>query len=290
MLAGLEQQFGFAKSAWPLGAIRRLADALIAVADGRRRSAAHEARWLNLFGFCLRPGFGAAKDAWRIGKAREIHSAALIFENSVQNRAEWLVLWQRVAGGFGSGQQRELALRVMGELGLGNRKPSHVKPQIERESWRLLASLERLDAATRVRIGDEVLRRLKRDDDNASLLWSIGRLGARTPIYGPLTSVVPAADAARWLEQLLAIKRWTRELGAAVVQIAAVTADALRDIDDEALEAVRERLRAAGLDAEASRPLYKVVRPTLIDTGRAFGEPLPNGLRLHDVQGDEVRR
>jgi hypothetical protein len=290
LLAGLEQQFGYAKSAWPLGAIRRLADALIEVGEGRRRSAAHEARWLNLLGFCLRPGFGAAKDSWRVGKAREVYSAGLVFENSVQNRAEWLVLWQRVGGGFGTGQQRELALRVMGELGLGSRKPPHVKPQIERESWRLLASLERLDAATRVKIGDEVLRRLRRDDDNASLLWAIGRLGARAPVYGPLTSVVSAADAARWLEQLMAIKRWTRELGAAIIEIGAVTADPMRDVDAEVLAAARECLRAAAVQPEASRPLYEVVGPTLADTSRALGEPLPNGLRFDDLQAAAGRR
>src|SRR5438105_4297197 len=289
LVAGLEQQFGYAKSAWPLGAIRRLADAVIDVAEGRRRSAAHEARWLNLFGFCVRPGFGAARDTWRIGKGREIYSAGLIFEKSGENRAEWLVLWQRVAGGLGTGQQRELAQNVMGELGMGSRKPPRVKPQIERESWRLLASLERLDAATRVKLGDEVLGRLTRDDDNASLLWSIGRLGARTPIYGPLTSVVSASDAAGWLDQLTAVKRWTPELAAAIVQIGAVTADALRDVADEILEAARERLRAAGIEADASRALYDVVRPTLADTSRAFGEPLPNGLRLRDVHAAAER-
>ena len=68
IVAQIEQQFGYAKSAWPLGVIRRLADALLEVADGRRQSAALEARWLNLFGFCIRPGFGAAKDPWRSPK------------------------------------------------------------------------------------------------------------------------------------------------------------------------------------------------------------------------------
>jgi actin-like ATPase involved in cell morphogenesis len=283
IVALLEHRFGYAKHAWPLGALRRLADALIDVVDRRRCSAAHEARWLNLLGFCMRPGFGAAKDPWRITKAREVYSAGLIFANSLQNRVEWLVLWQRAAAGFGTGQQRELAQRIMGELGMGARKPPHVNPQIARESWRLLASLERLDAATRVKIGDEVLRRLKRDEDNASLLWSIARCGARMPVYGPLTSVVQTSDAARWLRQLIAIKRWTPELGAALVQIGAVTGDPLRDVDDEVLELARARLRATDVEADASRPLYEVVHPTLAGTSRAFGEPLPDGLRLDDA-------
>jgi hypothetical protein len=171
----------------------------------------------------------------------------------------------------------------MGELSLGSPKPTHLKPQIERESFRLLASLERLDVLTRVKIGDDVIRRLKRDDGNTSLLWSIGRLGARTPIYGSLTSVVSAIDAARWLEQLIAMKRWTLELAAAIVQIGAVTGDPLRDLDDEILGAARDRLRSAGVDDDASRPLYEIVRPTMADTSRAFGEPLPEGLRLEDT-------
>ena len=64
----------------------------------------------------------------------------------IQNRVEWLVLWQRAAGGFTAGQQRELAQRVMADLGLAGAKAKKPNPQIERESWRLLASLERLDA------------------------------------------------------------------------------------------------------------------------------------------------
>ena len=251
IVAQIEKHFGYAKSAWPLGVIRQLADALLEVGDGRRQSAPLEARWLNLFGFCIRPGFGAAKDPWRITEARKVYAAGVSFASSIQNRVEWLVLWQRASGGFTAGQQRELAQRVMADLGLAGAKAKKPNPQVERESWRLLASLERLDAATRVKIGDEVMRRLRRDEDNASLLWSIGRLGARTPIYGPLTSVVAASDAGRWLEELVANERSTPERFAAIVQIGALTGDSLRDLDELVLDAARQRLRDAGVDPDA---------------------------------------
>ena len=243
IVAQIEKLFGYAKSAWPLGVIRRLADVLLEVADGRRRSGPLEARWLNLFGFCIRPGFGAAKDPWRITEARKVYAAGVSFASSIQNRVEWLVLWQRASGGFTAGQQRELAQRVMADLGLAGAKAKKPNPQVERESWRLLASLERLDVATRVKSGDEVIRRLRRDEANASLLWSIGRLGARTPIYGPLTSVVAASDAGRWLEALVAKKRDHPELFAAIVQIGALTGDPLRDLDGPVVDAARRRLR-----------------------------------------------
>jgi hypothetical protein len=279
IVAQVEQTFGYAKNVWPIGVIRRLADALLEVADGRRQSAPLEARWLNLFGFCIRPGFGEARDPWRIIEARKIYAAGVSFVSSIQNRVEWLVLWQRAAGGFAAGQQRELAQRVMADLGLVGAKGKKLNPQIERESWRLLASLERLDAATRTKIGDEILRRLRRDPDNVSLLWSIGRLGARMPIYGTLTSVVAVSDAARWLTALIANTRNTPELFAAIVQVGALTGDPLRDLDEHVVDAARERLRNADVES-AARPLYEVVPATFAEVSRAFGEPLPNGLRL----------
>jgi hypothetical protein len=278
----LEQTAGFGKTAWPLPVIRRFADALIAVAAGRRLSPSHEARWLNLFGFCFRPGFGAAKDPWRIAEARTVYAAGLAFPNAIQNRVEWLVLWQRVAGGFSTGQQQELAQRVMSELGLTAKKAPRLNPQIERESWRLLASLERLDAPSRVRIGDELVRRVRRDAGNGSLLWAIGRLGARAPLYGPLSSVVPPEDAWRWLDVLLSIKLMAPELAAAIVQIGGRVADPLRDVDDEVRDRATARLRDGGIAEDALRPLRDVVRTTIGDQNRVFGEPLPDGLRLQD--------
>jgi hypothetical protein len=279
IVAQIEQQFGFAKSAWPLGAIRRLADSLLEVANGRRRSAALEARWLNLFGFCIRPGFGAAKDPWRISEARKVYAAGLTFDRSIQNEVEWLVLWQRASGGFTAGQQRELGQRVMADLGVGGARVKKVNSQIERESWRLLANLERLDGETRTKIGDEVMRRLRREKDNTSLLWSIGRLGARAPIYGPLTSIVPASVASRWLNDLIQYEQNTLELLAAIVQLGALTGDPLRDVDEPALDAARQRVSDAGAQSDA-QPLYEVVTETVANVSRAFGEPLPNGLQL----------
>jgi hypothetical protein len=285
IVALLEQEFGFGKTAWPLGVIRRLADVLLDVSESRRHSPTIEARWLNLFGFCIRPGFGAVKDPWRLGEARKIFVAGLSFPNAIQNRVEWLVLWQRAAGGFTAGQQRDLAQRVMAELGLGGVKTKKPNPQVARESWRLLASLERLDAATRTRIGDALIARLDREPANPSLLWSIGRLGARTPIYGPLTSVVRAADAGRWLNVLLDNPHDTPELFASIVQMAALTGDAIREVDEPVIERARQRLHAVGVAAE-SRPLYEVMTPTLADSSRAFGEPLPNGLKLANPPRD----
>ncbi len=280
LVAHLEHTVGFGKIAWPLAVIRRFADVLIEIAAERRKSATLEARWLNLFGFCLRPGFGAAKDPWRIGQARTVYAAGLAFPGAVQNRVEWLVLWDRVAGGFSAGQQRELAHRVIGALGLGGKKVPRLNPQEERESWRLAASLERLDVATRIKIGDELVRRVRRAATDASLLWAIGRVGARTPFYGPLSSVVPPHDAARWLDVLLTVKITSADLIAAIVQIAGVTGDSLRDLDEGERRRAGARLHDLGAGDEALRALEQPIVRSAVDASRVFGEPLPSGLRL----------
>ena len=279
LVARLEEILGFGKTAWPLAVIRRFADVLIEIAADRRKSATLEARWLNLFGFCLRPGFGAAKDPWRVSQARPVYVAGLAFPGAVQNRAEWLVLWSRVAGGFSSGQQRDLAQRVIGDLGLGGKKAPRLNPQEERESWRLAASLERLDVATRVKIGDELARRVRRAATDTSLLWALGRIGARTPFYGPLSSVVPPHDAARWLDVLVSVKVTSADLIAAIVQIAGVTGDSLRDLDEGDRQRASARLRDIGAGDEALRALEELVVRS-VDASRVFGEPLPSGLRL----------
>ncbi len=99
---------------------------------------------------------------------------------------------------------------------------------------------------------------------------------------------MPPSDAGRWLDELLAIKAIPPELFAAIVQIGALTGDPLRDLDERVVDAARQRLRDAGVDPDAARPLYEVVTATFADTSRAFGEPLPNGLRLGGDVGSET--
>jgi molecular chaperone DnaK (HSP70) len=81
--ARLEQKLALGRLSWPLPALRAFADKLLALSEGRRKNAAHEARWLNLSGFCMRPGFGFAGDEFRIEQVRRIYAAGLTFPNQV---------------------------------------------------------------------------------------------------------------------------------------------------------------------------------------------------------------
>lgn len=280
LVGELENALGHGKAAWPLETIRKLADVLIEHASGRTKSPAHEVRWLNLTGFCVRPGFGSAADAWRMTELRKVYAAGLTFPKEIQCQVEWLVLWQRTSAGFTAGQQRELAQRVSGALAIGQRKPPRLNPQIERESWRLLGGLERLDAGHRTKLGDELLARLRRDSRNSAGLWALSRFGARAPLYGPLNSVVPPNVAERWIDALLGFKGVTPDLVSAILLIGARTDDPARDISSDTADRAYEALKAAGISADLLRGLREPLAHDRADAGRVFGESLPEGLQL----------
>jgi molecular chaperone DnaK (HSP70) len=279
----LEGILGYSKHDWPLEVIRKLADVLLQVVTGRTKSAANEVRWLNLAGFCTRPGLGSSLDEWRVSELRKVYAAGLAFPRDIQCQVEWLVLWQRVSAGFSTGQQRELAQRVSGQLGIGQRKPPRLNAQIERESWRLLAGLERIDANQRAKLGQSLIGRLAREPRNTHWTWAVGRFGARAPLYGPLNSVVSPEIAEDWIRQLLALKQVTPEIAGVIAQIGARTDDPARDISESLAADAAARLRGAAVHESIVEGLLTPVPPQRIDTSRLFGESLPHGLALRSA-------
>ncbi|HSM77937.1 MAG TPA: Hsp70 family protein [Bryobacteraceae bacterium] len=262
----LEQALALGRNSWPLSAIRRLADRMLELADGRKRSAAHEARWLNLGGFCLRPGFGFPGDEWRIEQARRIYAAGLQFPNQVQNEIDWWIFWGRIAGGLNRNQQTDMFQRVSPALLPRGSKKQRINNSLMREMWRTAASLELLPTATRTQLGDAIVSRLKTGEFREPGLWCIARLGARRLFYGPINQVVPASTAVRWLDALLKLKSPSD----ALVSIARRTGDASRDLPPATLELVRRAL------PENLIPVLEGEEEE--DIGKVFGEELPSGL------------
>jgi len=79
---------------------------------------------------------------------------------------------------------------------------------------------------------------------------------------------------------LLDNRQNTPELAGAIVELAALTGDALRDLDDGLHQHALQRLTAQPLDTDALRPLREAVAGSLLDASRVVGEPLPHGLQL----------
>ena len=144
----------------------------------------------------------------------------------------------------------------------------------------MLASLEHLLGTTRASLGDELVAKIRREPENAIWLWSLGRLGARIPLYGPLHSVVAPEIASEWLNTLLDLPAFTAATGTAVVLIARRTDDRSRDIDDAIREQAISRLFVLGIAEETVQLLSKYVPPERADAVRSFGESLPSGLQV----------
>jgi molecular chaperone DnaK (HSP70) len=272
--AKLEQTMGLGRNSWPLHTIRQMADAFLSAADGRKKSPAYEIRWLNLGGFCLRPGFGFPGDDFRIEQARRIYASGLTYANQVQCEIDWWIFWGRVAGGLNRNQQADIYQRLSGNLlPRGNKKPQRVNASLLREMWRTASSLELLPIGTKTELGDALVKRVKTGDFKESEVWCLSRLGARKLFYGPINLVVPPATATRWVEALLRVPN----SGDALAMTARRTEDPTRDLAPATRELVRGKLQTLP-NADRLLAVFEGEGEDDRTLGRIFGEELPSGL------------
>jgi hypothetical protein len=285
----LEAALGSPRDQWNTATARALFDVAFELEEQRKRSPAHEARWLHLCGFCLRPGTGAPLDDWRAKQMWRIFNEDLVHPRAEQSRLAWWITWRRIAGGLSKGQQHQLYLRLA-QLFLpgaqARKKWDEIKPSPEEaaEMLRCLANLERLSPEAKIPLGDELIRRLdsRKVRDDGITLWALSRLGARVPLYGPLNAVVPASKAAAWLDALLAWE-WPQataiKISLPIAQLARRTGDRARDLDDPARERIVTWLRQAGAD-RAAVLVDQIVALEAREEYIALGDTLPPGLHL----------
>ncbi len=276
--ARLEAVLGLGRNSWPVDVARRLADVFLELTEARGRSAAHEVRWLNLAGFCLRPGFGFIGDDFRVEQARRMFSAGLKFANQTQNEIDWWIFWGRLAGGLNRNQQSDIVQRLLPVLmpKVGT-KPQRVNTSLLREMWRAAASMELIPAANRIQLGDALVKQGKQSGYTDNILWCIERLGARQLFYGPANQVLTPAIATRWIEALISVPKAEDTL----VSLARKTGDPVRDVAPATLAAVRARLADPDVIAQLEGSSVRDERAL----GRIFGEDLPSGLLLRPETG-----
>lgn len=289
----LEQAAGMARHAWPASFMRHLWETLAELEGARRLSAEHESRWLNLTGYCLRPGYGLAVDDWRVAQTWRIYNHKVVHHRNEQCRAEWWILWRRLAGGLSAAQQQVLAdpllaaWRAYARRGGGNVKWSsptfQFGPHESAETWRLLGALESLRPAVKVELGElllEVLPKLETAGVREAGLVALGRLGARVPLYGPLNALTPAATAEQWARQVMAQFGEEERAIFALVQLTHRTGDRYRDVTEAFRQEVLAWLNARG-EAEHARELVAQGGTLHAEEQRiAFGDALPPGLTL----------
>ena len=287
VMKGLESDLALARDAFPLAALRVLAEHLLELADHRGASPHIETRWLNLVGFCLRPGFGVAVDDWRVKQLWKIHGQDILHPSHDATELNWWILWRRVAGGLGRGPQQELAARLFPLIiaNLAKRAKKRVpKPQTQlaAEMWRAAASLERIGAKSRAQLGDALLDLIDSKKAPRGALWCLGRIGARKLLYGPREATVRPAIVYKWIERLMVAKRLPKDEhpAPAMISMARVTGDRQFDLEEGQRQKVSAFLAEKGLPEDQHRPLFEVVAVDRQTQVAALGDTLPTGLSL----------
>jgi molecular chaperone DnaK (HSP70) len=282
----LEHLLG-SRESWPTPLLRRLFDALMQRAKGRRRSSEHERAWLNLSGYCLRPGFGYTLDEWRIEQLWALFETGVQHHKDSQVCAEWWTLWRRVAGGLSVEAQLrvldDFAFNVQADAQERGRRPHTLVNGSDEDMLRLGASLERIPGSYKAEIGAWMLGRLESADKaaQARFLWGLSRVGARQPFHGSAHDVVATEVVEQWLAAILKLD-WKKvePAGYAAAHLARMTGDRSRDIDAPLREEVLRRLAAAGAPANWRAMVREVVQLDQADEKRMLGDALPPGLKL----------
>lgn len=288
----LEEIFDSERLQWPASACRHLFDVLRQCSDSRRKSASHEARWLNLLGFALRPGVGQPGDDQRIKFAWSIFGNQPAFAKENQVWVEWWILWRRVAPGLNRAQQEEVWRRLQPFILVTAKKTNRkVSSQELMEMIRTAASMERLNPQMKMQIGQSLIEKLTKERDQAAtLLWGLGRVASRQPLYGPVSGLLPAATVEPWMSAILRFepltKRESASMKLALLMAARKENDRSLDLSHELRQKVADKLLEMELAPDEIQAVMEYQPLGLSVSEQALGESLPIGLVLADSNVD----
>jgi hypothetical protein len=277
----VEKLVGQKKANWPLSFLRSIADKLLEIEHARKHSAQHEARWLNLTGFCMRPGFGDAFDEERAKKLWKIYLTQLSFDKTVQNKLEWWIFIRRIAAGLKAGQQRQFFQDISSVLIKSKSSNVKMSPQEQIELWMAVGNMEKLLVKDKIVLAKSLLPKIMSGKKQDNLFWTLSRLGARELLYGSVDRVVPSKEVVRWINQIMK-KNWKSKdpVENMVAQISRKTNDRTRDIDQEDVLRIMDWMRERKAKESFIKIMNKKVDMAVKEKNAQFGEKLPTGIVL----------
>jgi hypothetical protein len=297
LIRDLEGTLAMERQNWSIPLARKLADRLLESQNGRNFSPQHEGRWLNLLGFCLRPGFGDPVDEWRMKEVWKVYLNGMHFPNRISSRLEFWIFLRRIAGGLTAGRQLQIyqelspPLRAPGTRKASGRMkfPKKLNQQEETELWMTLANCERLVVEDKISLGRMLLEKIRKKAKPQDL-WALSRLGARVPLYGPLNRVISGKEVSLWLDSLFALDLPPKEaVGQMLVHLARLTGDRGRDVPEE------DRKKVSAWLENLPRPgtyqdflMNRELTLTRQEQDWMFGESLPMGLSLSGPRESQI--
>ncbi len=269
---------------WPLSLIRGMADVLLSLIQTRLTAPDFESRWLNLLGFCMRPGFGDGFDEHRIKAVWKIYKQGPVHGRHGQVRSDWWIFWRRISGGLSAGHQRQFFQDLTSVLFSSKSGRLRIAPQEYLEILMAAAAMERLAVKDKVRLGRLLLSGLQSGKAKPQQFWALSRIGARELLYGPADRVIPPEEIHGWTEALMTENGANpAPAGQALLQLARKTGDRARDLDPAVIERIHGHLNSRGFPEDQLRVLLVVTPYKRQEAGTLFGEDLPSGLILESL-------
>lgn len=284
----LEKSFG-TRNQWTLPLLRALAPVWIRESKQRTQSPAHERVWLNQTGFSLRPGFGAPGDEALVDTVWPLFRQGLSHREEAQIWSEWWTFWRRVAGGLTADRQQQISQSLERYLSPAAQRSRKIQAEPAMKTYedmvRLAASLERVDAGQKVALAGWLMQRLPKPREPLASWWALGRLGARIPFHADLSHVLPPATVSPWIEFCLKQDwRKTPQAAFAAVMISRMSDDRQRDIDESLRKKILEQLKNSRSPESWSTLVSEHVELSADDSRELFGEALPVGLTLVEIE------
>lgn len=277
LIRELEEGFGQKRRDWNLLLLRSLWPPLQQGMTLKSRSVDHEATWLNLAGYLLRPGYGADLDPFRIDELWRLQSLGVSFPREMRVMNQWWILWRRVAGGLDRERQEKLLAPLLPQL--KNRSADGA------ELFRFVGSLERIHLETKEEIVKVLVQMIveKRPRALDDAIWALGRLLNRAPLYAGPDSVVRPAAVENAFERLRKID-WKKPpfdgLNETFSRACRITGIRENEVDDELREKVIDKLAKSEAIEKQLEVLREYVPVEMDDQASLFGESFPAGLIL----------
>ncbi|NVK73682.1 MAG: hsp70 family protein [Oceanospirillaceae bacterium] len=278
----LDQLLG-SREDWNLATSRRMVDKLLSLKSGRTKSAQHERQWLQLMGYCLRPGFGATDDVNRVQQVVNVTKAGTQFDTAPVWGQYW-TLYRRIAGGLSVEQQTHLFKQFSQYYSpRGQRSRDKMKALTTKSSddlIRLVGALESLSNEDKLTAIDWLLKRLQKSSEPDTAWWTIGRIASRHLLSGQQEQRIVEDKLFPILE--IALKEdWKKRKQAG---LAAVLMSQVSLGESEKLGAFRKKiankLKKDKCPAQWLERLESQVEINSDELNALVGESLPIGLRL----------
>ncbi|SBT19035.1 Chaperone protein DnaK [Marinomonas gallaica] len=270
---------------WSLATSRRLVDKLLAVKGGRTKSPQHERQWLQLIGFCLRPGYGAMGDEARVEQTFNATKQGPKHDQAPVWGQHW-TLYRRIAGGLSVATQESLYKQFAQYYSPSGQRSRDKQKALATKSSddmiRMVGALEKLPTERKLESIDWLSKRLKKSSEPDTAWWSVGRLASRRLLIHNEQNRLDEKVAIKLTQEALR-EDWKKrkQAGLAAVLMVQLTADEASQELSALRKKVSDKLRKDKCPAQWLQRL-EASSSELSDfeLSKLVGETLPIGLSL----------